>query len=143
MTVAGKFGQAAVCAVALCNGDARMDARDAWNKAVGAQFADKPPKTIHGYQVKRCPKEAFLGLCEAGQVEGIPVMPYIGKTDSLSKQYAVDALDFLRKNQQKFSSMDVESLAQSLRDKGFVKDKQYNDQMHVVAGLWTANLLKS
>jgi hypothetical protein len=47
-------------------------------------------------QEKSCPRNAFLGLCEAGLVKGIPKGDYTKSVKN--KEYALKAIDILKKN---------------------------------------------
>jgi hypothetical protein len=61
----GKYGATAVRSVELLlSGSGSADA--AWNRVVKELF-DGPDA-----QRKSCPREAFLGLCEAGLIAGVP-----------------------------------------------------------------------
>ena len=62
----GGYGEAAVAAVHLMREHAYLDAKAAWRRSVAALFSSQSS------QEKLCPKEAFLGLCDAGLIEGVP-----------------------------------------------------------------------
>jgi hypothetical protein len=47
-------------------------------------------------QKKGCPKHSFLGLCEAGLIEGIPKGKYSNKENSRNKGYAIKAVELIR-----------------------------------------------
>jgi hypothetical protein len=51
---------------------------------------------------KGCPRGAFLGLCEAGLVKGIPAGRYAASKDS--KAYAVRAAELLAEGTQSWST---------------------------------------
>jgi hypothetical protein len=63
----------------------------AWKNSARAVFPDRESS-----QKKGCPKDAFLGQCEANLIEGIPRGRYTRSV--LNKQYALDAVEFLKKN---------------------------------------------
>jgi hypothetical protein len=133
-----RYGRAAVKAIrAIKEGNCPADA---W----ADQFKDKPQKTMAGYQNKHCPKESFLCLIDEGNVEGLDKPPRKYVDDgSLNKRYVLDALDYLREHRRDLDSMEEATLVDKLRKEGFVKDKRYNHQMHVVGALWKANLLRT
>jgi hypothetical protein len=79
-------------------------------------------------QEKGCPKNTFLGLCEAGLVKGIPKGNY---TKSIkNKEYALKAVTILKQNKEiKFSPKE-------LWEKLELGNKRSNSQMDVVLALW-------
>jgi hypothetical protein len=106
---------------------------DAWAKAVVKEF----PNSISS-QLKGCPKNAFLGLCEDGLIKGIPRGKY--SRSVLNKHYAVTAIEFLREwKNSKLSPLDLWPAVLKKLDEH--SKKQHNSQMNVVLALWDADLL--
>lgn len=99
--------------------------RDAWNAAATERIASLESRK------KGCPRSAFLGLCEAGLVEGIPAGEYIGSKKN--KQYAVDAVRLLVEDASLIN--DLPTLWKRLTP------KQHNQQMNVVAALWNEGFI--
>ena len=97
-----------------------------WKIAV-KYFASESSKT------KPCPKNTFLGLCEAGFVKGIPKGNY---TKSIkNKKYAIKAVTVLKQNKHTTFS------PKELWDKLELRDKRSNSQMDVVLALWEHGLI--
>jgi hypothetical protein len=88
-------------------------------------------------QKKGCPKGAYLGLCEEGLVNGIPVGSYTTSVDN--KRYALRALSLL------CSEPSLSGSAKVLWDRVLDMDgkaKAPNGQMQVVLALWQKGLLR-
>ena len=84
-------------------------------------------------QEKGCPKNTFLGLCEAGLVKGIPKGKY---TKSIkNKKYAIDAIEILRQADKKMFT--PKELWAELN----LGDKKHNSQMDVVLVLWNEGFI--
>src|ERR1035441_5611107 len=83
----GKYGEAAVHATGFLA--SQIDCpNEAWRKAVSEVF----PESVSS-QKKSCPKSAYLGLCEAGVIAGVPKGDYTRSTDN--KRYALEAMSIL------------------------------------------------
>jgi len=106
---------------------------EAWNKAVAIEFPNSKSN-----QLKGCPKNTFLGLCEDGYVKGIDPGKYT--RSDLNKGYGITALRILRKKK------DIE-FTRALLWKEVLKEedknigKQHNSQMNVVLALWNEGLI--
>ena len=125
-----KYGQAAIRAVERCRGPgARLTPPEAWESATTELFGAGTPA-----QRKGCPKGAFLGLCQAGYVVGVPSGDYCRSVKN--RDYAVAAAELLAREPQ--LAEDCVRLWQ--RVLGGVT-KQHNSQMHVVLALWRSGLL--
>lgn len=125
----GKYGDTAVQAVRLYSTGSAQSPREAWELAAAVLFSSSPSG-----QAKGCPRDAFLGLCMAGVVKGIPPGPY---TDSeANKQYALDAVTLLRRRP---SLAENASLLWSEVLQG--RSKKHNRQMDVVIALWKRGLI--
>lgn len=83
-----KYGQAALKAVNQMETKQSSTPMDAWNIATTETCGEGT-----WAQKKGCPKNAFLGLCEAGLISGIPHGSYSGRSNSQkNKGYAVKAV---------------------------------------------------
>lgn len=84
-------------------------------------------------QVKSCPKNTFLGLCEEGFVKGIPKGNYTKSVKN--KEYALKAVSILKANPK------ASYIPKQLWDKLELGDKRHNSQMDVVLALWENDLI--
>lgn len=123
------YGDAAVRAAKLAQ-DQHLGPEDAWRWAAAAMF----PNSLAS-QVKGCPKGAFLGLCEAGLVKGIPRGDYT--RSQMNKRYAVNAVVALRHT----PSLVHDRSALWLAALGSEGVKQHNGQMDVVVALWSSGFI--
>jgi hypothetical protein len=123
------YGDAAVRAARLAQ-DQHLGPEDAWRRAAAVTF----PNSVAS-QVKGCPKGAFLGLCEAGLVKGIPRGDYT--RSQMNKQYAVNAVAALRRS----PSLAQDRTALWKSALGSAAEKNHNGQMDVVVALWTSGLI--
>jgi hypothetical protein len=105
--------------------------KEAWEFAVDDSFKSESSKA------KGCPKNAFLGLCEAGFVKGIPKGNY---TRSIkNKNYSLTAINILIANsKQTFTPRFLWEEVSVQLDLG---KKQHSSQMDVVLALWNQNLI--
>ncbi|MBP2170231.1 hypothetical protein J2125_003423 [Erwinia toletana] len=124
-----KYAQAAVVTVRKNQGKQSPDMRQEWEKTMAEYFP-----TQETSRKKSCPKNAFLGLCEAGLIVGIPAGSYGLKPENVNKRYAVDA---------------VQRATGGITDKNELwkavagANKTHNSQMDIVLELLRANLLKT
>ena len=124
--ITSKYGIIAVeGACAASNG---VDPLNAWQASAAKIFADSPSS-----EHKSCPKSAFLGLAELGEIAGVKPGEYTKSIDN--KRYAKDALALLRSN----DSWSKDPLTLWNRVMGGV-DKKHNYQMDVVIALWEARM---
>jgi hypothetical protein len=87
-----KYGEVAVSAVHSIVSGIGVDPLNAWRIAASEAFGEGT-----WAQRKGCPKNAFLGLCEVGLVQGIPSGSYTEKSGSTkNKGYAVQAIEVLK-----------------------------------------------
>ena len=125
-----KYGKAALSATKHYS-ENPLDIVKSWKYAVMEQFP-----TQEASRKKGCPKTAFLGLCEAGYVKGVPKGKYNKVSNSHNKCYAVKAVKLLQ-------LQDLESIKSKrlweLVMAGVVKS--HNAQMDVVLSLWTNGLI--
>lgn len=98
-----------------------------WKIAVERNFTSESAK------IKGCPKNTFLGLCEAGFVKGIPKGNYTKSVKN--KEYALQAIEILkRSDNKKFAPKELWSELN-------LGDKRHNSQMDVVLALWNEGLI--
>ena len=109
-----------------CRTNPGRSPRDAWNAVAAAHIEKLAAKK------KGCPRSAFLGLCEAGLLKGIPAGEYVGSKKN--KQYAVDAVWLLR--EEATFADDIPGLWRCL------SLKQHNGQMDVVVALWNEGVIE-
>ena len=130
----GKYGQAALKAVALVTGGKTADPADAWRQATIPLFGKGTEA-----QRKSCPRDAFLGCCEAGFVKGIKPGNYTRST--LNKLYAVTAAHILKINPSLANLTEIDLWKKVLSQLRKATSKTHNDQMHVVLTLFRNKLL--
>lgn len=125
-----KYAVAAVRAVELVRAmPGRVTPPDAWEVATTEIFGSGTPA-----QVKGCPKGAFLGLCQAGYVIGIPAGDYT--RSEKNRDYAVSAAEALPDDPV------LAANAEALWNRVMAGEpKRHNSQMHVVIALWKQGML--
>ena len=122
--ITSKYGIIAV--EAACAASHGVDPLTAWQVSAAKIFSDSPASEHKG-----CPKSAFLGLAELGEIAGVKPGKYTKSIDN--KRYAKDALALLREN----DSFSKDPLILWKRVMCGV-DKSHNSQMEVVIALWEA-----
>jgi hypothetical protein len=125
----GQFGKSAVLAT-KCVTLERLPPRDAWDVAI-KQLSKSP-----SVQTKTCPRNAYLGLCEAGAVVGIKAGKYGAPPDNPNGRYAREAHSILKSGPKQ--PLDEKALWFQAKDPDV---KTYNQQMDVVLSLWKQALL--
>lgn len=129
-----RYGEVAVNAVHFMLSGEDVHPLIAWKKAAAEAFGEGT-----WAQLKGCPKNAFLGLCEEGLVQGIVIGNYVEKSGlEKNKGYAVQAVQILRDK--------PELAAEKLRLWREVmngNEMSHNSQMDVVLSLWNNNLIES
>ena len=121
-----KYGQIAVKAVEYYK---KLNCPiEAWEKAAKQLF------DTQSSQEKNCPKSTFLGLCEEGLINGIPIGDYT--SSKKNKDYATKAIYFLKNSSKTFVT------PMALWNDGLKKDIRHNSQMDVVIALWENQLIK-
>lgn len=123
----GTFGKAAVRAKQLILKSARSPER-AWESAI-AEFTKSP-----SMQTKGCPKGAFLGLCEAGVIAGIPAGRYGASVSNKNGKYALVAWRVLQSEPN--LSGDTGALWARVTARVADPPENQNSQMDVVVWLW-------
>ena len=87
--ITSKYGIIAV--EAACAASKGVHPEIAWQASAAKIFSDSPSSEHKG-----CPKSAFLGLAELGEIAGVEPGKYTKSIDN--KRYAKDALALLREN---------------------------------------------
>lgn len=122
-----KYSQASVLAAELLVNGETNEPVEAWEQATKKTFPSSA-----SLRDKGCPKGAFLGLCNAGLVQGVSSANTKG---SKNGEYAMKAVSILKGNRFLVSQPDM------LWKKVAGRSKTHNHQMDVVIGLWQAERL--
>ncbi|MFS0873941.1 DUF6979 family protein [Paenibacillus xylanilyticus] len=127
-----KYGEVAVRAIhSILNGE-ETHPLSAWKKAASISFGEGT-----WGQRKGCPKNAFLGLCEKGLVNGIPHGNYSARSGSeKNKYYAIHAIEVLKSKPG--LSKDKLGLWREVLNG---KQMSHNSQMDVVLALWNNHMI--
>ncbi|WP_342480248.1 hypothetical protein NST07_23460 [Paenibacillus sp. FSL L8-0340] len=128
----GLYGVVAVRTVRLIKSEEQLEPLKAWNIVASEVFGEGT-----WAQQKSCPKSAFLGLCEAGMIQGIVKGKYAGKTGlQKNKKYAIKAVQIL-KNKPELAENKLKLWSEVRQGAHFTHDSQ----MDVVVALWSNNLI--
>ena len=125
----GNYGDAAVRAVGLLLNMRVSDPKEAWEAATAEIFGKGKLA-----QLKGCPRNAFLGLCEEGVIKGVPSGNYTRAKKN--RKYAVRAVQILRERPDLLAN---ERMLWSEVLSG--RKIAHNQQMDVVTSLWENNLI--
>jgi len=124
--MANRYGEAAIMA-ARQQSPADVNPVARWETAMTALYP-----TSSSARKKGCPRGAFLGLCEAGLVKGIPAGRYAASKDN--KDYAVHAAALLTAGTQRWSTSELwKAVAKPA--------KTHDSQMDIVLALWNNDLI--
>jgi len=125
----GKYGQVAVQAARLAQKN--LTPIEAWDRVCNHVFGEGSPSAK-----KSCPKHAFLGLCSAGKIKGIPkgLLP-----DSKNSEYSIKAVEIIPTLSLPIGKKEL--WVKVLKKIGENQDKQHNEQMDVVMSLWKEGLI--
>jgi len=126
----GLYGKAALIAARACRKKKNCCPESEWEKAVAKLSSSKSTRQ------KACPRDAFLGLCSAGSVVGIPAGNYL-KRGIVNAGYARTALRLLRAK-----PLFVNGIKALWLEVIHPATIRHNQQMNVVLALWHAKLLK-
>jgi hypothetical protein len=128
--MANRYGEAALLAVRMETYGKALTAAERWQDAVGKLYSTSPIS-----QKKSGPRNAFLGLCEAGLVKGIAAVATAGSSaGQANKAYAVKAVGLLRAGTHKT----VSQLWAEVNEDG---TQEHGSQMDVVLALWKNGLI--
>lgn len=128
--IMGKYGKSALIAANILISKRANSPDEAWESAVSQVFPDS-----ESARKKGCPKNAFLGLCEAGLINYVPQGNYT--RSKANKGYALKAISILQNNPA--LANDKKTLWQLVIDG---QEKQENHQMDIVTSLWSNALIK-
>jgi hypothetical protein len=123
----GQYGRVALLARELYLQKVAETPREAWRQAAASII------TSDTSRVKGCPRDAFLGLCSAGLVNGIPPGDYTRSEEN--KRYALTAVAKLQVTPS--IATDKHSLWVAVAG----ESKGANSQMDVVIALWQSDML--
>ena len=126
--MADQFGETATLATKLYKEGGATSPKYAWKMAAQQLISSKSSRE------KSCPKNAYLGLCAAGLVCGIPSGDYV-ESNSQEKQYATTAVDILRQNPEKAENLSA-LWRDVLKSLGEDPSKAHDSQMNIVVELW-------
>lgn len=82
---------------------------------------------------KVCPRLAFIGLCENDLIKGVAVKN--NYKESLNKDYAVKAVEILKKEDKQYRTRELWEVIGNI-------EKKHNGQMDVVLALWEKGMIK-
>ncbi len=125
--MANRYGEAALMAVQMNTFGKAITPAERWQDAVGKLYLTTPTA-----QRKTAPKQAFLGLCEAGLVKGLAPGQYA--PSNRNKEYALRAVELLRAGTHKT----VSQLWAAVNDGDQIP---HTSQMDVVLALWKNGLI--
>jgi len=112
-------------------GTKKIHPAEAWRRSAEIEFPDSIDS-----QVKACPKNTFLGLCEEGKIKTVPAGSYT--SSQLNKQYALKAIGMLGTGK-KFTALELWKAV--LKSLNADPEKKHNYQMSVVLALWENDLI--
>ena len=122
-----QYGKAAIKAAELRRDDVDMSPQNAWKEAVSI-FTDSTSS-----QKKVCPRNTFLGLCEAGMIIGVDPGEYCA--GERCKAFAIRSVEILR-DDRTLSDNKKELWKKVMKELGEDTSKSENDRMDVVISLW-------
>jgi hypothetical protein len=125
----GQYGEAAIIATEYLVQGKLTSPRDAWNLAVSKVSESNESRR------KGCPRDAYLGLCDAGLVSGISAGKY-GPKNNVNGRYAVNACQLLRSEPSLVT--DKTTLWDRIDEP---RARNQNGQLDVVVTLWNKGLL--
>jgi hypothetical protein len=125
-----KFGTAAEIAAKTAAQAGNINPRIAWKLAVAKVFRDS-----RSSQLKSCPRDAFLALCEFGAVENIMGGSYTRSVKN--RNYAKRALEAIRQDS---SLLGDEKRLWRIATNPEIK--KHNQQMDVVVTLFNLGLVR-
>jgi hypothetical protein len=125
--MANRYGEAALMAARNMS-STDIDPSTRWENAMTTLYPTSPAARKKGG-----PRGAFLGLCEAGFVKGIPAGHYTASADN--KAYAVRAAALLIEGKQNWPTS---ALWRAVEDN---PAKTHSGQMDIVLALWKNDLI--
>lgn len=131
----GKYGDTAVRTAERLRAG-HLSAEDAW-RAVAAEVFAGAPEAMR----KTCPREAFLGLCQAGLLAGIPAGRCTPAESGRNRRYAAEAVRLLLAEPGLADGGKAVLWRRVMRACGEDPGKRPNEQMDVVLSLWRKRLI--
>jgi hypothetical protein len=131
----GKYGEVALRATELLR-HGRATAEDAWRVVAAEMFADTPAA-----RAKVCPRETFLGLCQAGLLAGVRSDRCEKVESGRNRLYATAAVELLKVHPHLADDKKAAFWRHVLTECGADPDKKANSQMDVVLTLWNRQLI--
>jgi hypothetical protein len=125
----GIYGEAAIRATEYVTSGVVPCPRAGWDRAI-AELSKSD-----SCRKKACPRNAFLGLCEAGRIVGVNAGKYGAPDPNENGQYALDAHQILK------STPNLSKNKKALWAEAAPPIKE-NQQMDVVIALWNKKLLQ-
>ena len=125
--MANRYGEAALIAVRMETFAKAMTPAERWQDAVGKLYPTTPSA-----QRKAAPRQAFLGLCEAGLVRGIRPGQYAPSNEN--KGYALAAVTLLRAGTHRTVTQLWDAVTEG-------EQVRHSSQMDVVLALWRNGLI--
>lgn len=119
-----KYGEIAIKAVSILRSNKKkLGPREAWQEAcLSLQISE-------AMREKGCPRDAFLGLCEAGYIDGVPEGEYT--RSKKNKDYALKAYSLIKSNPDKYLEMNKKEFWNEVSGKAI----SHNSQLDVVLSL--------
>lgn len=111
---------------------------NAWNKFAEEIFDNETSSA----RDKGCPRNAYLGLCEDGLVDGVPEGNYVEKRKGkkANKSYAIQAVHMLRSNPS-LENLRPKNLWDRVMEVMEDGPDNHNNQMDVVLALWHEDMI--
>src|SRR5664279_423227 len=125
--MANRYGEASLLAARKMS-SVDINPISRWESAMETVYPTSPTARKKG-----SPRGAFLGLCEAGLVKGIPAGNYTASADN--KAYAVRAAELLIEGKQNWSTGTLWRAVETH------PAKLHNGQMDIVMALWKNDLI--
>ena len=125
--MANRYGEAALLAARKMS-SADINPVRRWESAMATVYPTSPAARKKG-----SPRGAFLGLCEAGLVKGIPAGHY--SPSAANKAYAVRAAALLNEGKVRWSTSTLWRAVEN------DPAKLHNGQMDIVLALWKNDLI--
>lgn len=133
----GKYGDTAIRVTELLR-EGYGSAEDAWRDVAEKVFANAPDARKKG-----CPRETFLGLCQAGLIAGVPASSCRKEDSRQNRLYAVMAVKLLKANPSLADGSKAELWRRVMKESGEDPNKEPNRQMEVVLALWANGLINT
>ncbi|GLI57628.1 hypothetical protein PM10SUCC1_31420 [Propionigenium maris DSM 9537] len=126
----GDYGEVAVEVTKRISGKERFDIYRMWERIVRENFETE------SHIRNTSPRGVYLALCESGLIVGIEAGKYSKKCLKQSKDYALTAVELLKRDAI-YRGMTPGELWREVEKTG----KNHNHQMDVVIALWRAGMI--